>query len=187
MKATDAPDTRERLLEAALGVVHTQGFHRATLADIAREAGVPKGNVHYHFPTKQTLGAAVVDRRLAHQQAAVARWDELPSPRERLAAFVQMTVDARGELAEHGCPVGSLCSELGKDGGPLADHAGGLLAAWLAWLRTQFAELGHDDPERSAGHLLAAVQGASLLAHALGDPRHVEREAEHLRQWIGVS
>lgn len=183
----DVLDTRERLLEAALDVVHAQGFHRATLADVAQAAGVPKGNVHYHFPTKQSLGDAMVDRRLARQQAAIARWDDLPSPEERLAAFVQMTVDARVQLAEHGCPVGSLCSELGKDGGPLADHAAELFTGWLAWLRTQFAELDHDDPARSAGHLLAALQGATLLAHALGDPRHVEREAEHLRRWIEQS
>ena len=39
-------DKRVRLIEAAKELIHQQGFNLATLADIAQEADVPRGNVY---------------------------------------------------------------------------------------------------------------------------------------------
>ena len=51
---------RSRLLEAANRLVHAQGFNQTTLADIAREAEVPLGNVYYYFKTKEDIGHALI-------------------------------------------------------------------------------------------------------------------------------
>ena len=55
-------DKRERLLEAGRCLIHRQGFRHTTLADIARESGVPLGNVYYYFRTKDELLDAVAHR-----------------------------------------------------------------------------------------------------------------------------
>jgi len=54
---------RSRLLEAANKLVHAQGFNQTTLADIAREAEVPLGNVYYYFKTKEDIGHALIEHR----------------------------------------------------------------------------------------------------------------------------
>src|SRR5919197_5061390 len=111
MAKTQALDKRRRLVEAAMKLSYEQGYSRTTLADIAGEADVPLGNVYYYFKTKEAIGEALVEQRLADYRALRERWEEHPDPRNRLAAFVQMTLDKRRDLARSGCPIGSLCSE----------------------------------------------------------------------------
>ena len=62
---------RERLVAGASEVIHRQGVERTTIADIARAADVPVGNVYYYFKTKDELVEAAIDSRHArHPRAA---------------------------------------------------------------------------------------------------------------------
>lgn len=178
-------DKRSRLIEAAVQLVHTQGFARTTLADIAGAAQVPLGNVYYYFRTKDTIGEALVDQHAGRYATLRAQWERAGDTRSRLAAFVQMTADNRAALARSGCPVGTLCAELHKAGGPLAGRAGAIFGELLVWLETQFRALGRDaDAADLAVHLLSALQGVSLIAHTLGDPTYIDRETARLTDWI---
>ncbi|MBW2282462.1 MAG: TetR/AcrR family transcriptional regulator, partial [Deltaproteobacteria bacterium] len=56
------PDTRERILEAALQAFAEKGFDGASTREIAGRAGVPLGLIQYHFGSKQKLWQAAVDR-----------------------------------------------------------------------------------------------------------------------------
>ncbi len=55
-------DTRERIVSAAEDVVIREGVGRLTLESAAVEAGVSKGGVLYHFPTRAALVTAMVHR-----------------------------------------------------------------------------------------------------------------------------
>lgn len=55
------PDTHERILEAAFNVLSRQGYENTSIKDIAEDAGVAQGLVHYHFKSKQQLVLAVLD------------------------------------------------------------------------------------------------------------------------------
>ncbi len=179
------PDKRSRLIEAADVLVHRQGFNETTLADIAKEAKVPLGNVYYYFKTKDELGDALIEQRGRAYQALREEWDRKPDPKSRLNAFIQMTLDNRQVLARSGCPIGSLCEELHKDGGPLADRASALFEAFLSWLEVQFRALGQGKESAAHSiHLLSALQGATLLTHSFGTTSYVEREAARLKKWI---
>ena len=56
------PSVRERLLDSAEKVVGRDGVANLTLEAIARDAGVSKGGLLYHFPSKSALIIAVVQR-----------------------------------------------------------------------------------------------------------------------------
>lgn len=179
------PDKRERLLRTAAELVHHRGFRHTTLATLSREAHVPLGNVYYYFKTKREIAAAIVRDRSADFRRRRAVWDELRSPRDRLVAFVDMVLENRDRLARDGCPLGTLCSELNKEGGSTARRAARLLAEPLAWFEAQFRELGKGREAASlAVHLLSALQGVSVLANTIDDPAIVVTEAERLAQWI---
>ncbi len=62
-------DKRTRLIETAMKLAYRNGFRETSLADIAEAAHVPVGNVYYYFKTKEELGEAVVERRLAQFRA----------------------------------------------------------------------------------------------------------------------
>lgn len=53
-----------QIVGAATRVLARQGYARTSLLDIAREAGMSKGALHYHFPSKETLVSRVLERAL---------------------------------------------------------------------------------------------------------------------------
>ena len=88
-------------------------------------------------------------------------------------------------LARGGCPFGTLCSELHKEGGPLAEKSTALFGEPLAWIEDQFRADGHGDDSRGfAIHLLSALQGVSVLAHGSREPELVVMETRRLQDWI---
>src|ERR1700722_19640067 len=98
-------DKRSRLVIAAMSLSYQNGFSATSLADIAREAEVPLGNVYYYFKTKDEIGEAIVELRLSELSAQQQRWDEAGSPKERLCACVQAVFENKDFLAESGCAV----------------------------------------------------------------------------------
>jgi AcrR family transcriptional regulator len=59
---TDPVGVRDRLLNAAEQVAARDGVANLTLEAVAREAGVSKGGLLYHFPSKSALISATVER-----------------------------------------------------------------------------------------------------------------------------
>ncbi|HEX7892829.1 MAG TPA: TetR/AcrR family transcriptional regulator [Terriglobales bacterium] len=179
------PNKRSRLIQAASTLVYRNGFNETRLADIAAQGDVPPGNVYYYFKTKEEIGAAIIAERLSHIKAFLKKLDDIDSPRERLCAFVRMTLDNRKVLARGGCPIGTLCTELHKERGPLARQSTALFEEILAWLRTNFEALGNGGNSQAfAVHLLSALQGIAVLAHSLNNPEIVVAETELLQRWI---
>ena len=178
-------DSRKRLVRAAETVTYRYGYAGAALADIAKEARVPLGNVYYYFKTKDEIGNAIVELRVSRFQRLLQELDKAESPKERLCGFVQIKIRNREGLARSGCPVGTLCSELQKHGGAVAKRSRVLFAEALAWMERQFQGLGKGEDSRGlALHLLSATQGVSVLAHTFHDPTMIEMEAARLKEWI---
>ena len=178
-------DNRKRLLQAAEKVTYRHGFGKSALADIAKEARVPLGNVYYYFKTKDEIGDAIIDLRVSRFRRLLQELNKAASPKERLCGFVQIKINNREGLARSGCPVGTLCSELHKDGGVVAKKSTVLFAEALAWMEAQFQALGKGADSRGlAVHLLSATQGVSVLAHTFHDPGLIEMEAARLKEWI---
>jgi TetR/AcrR family transcriptional regulator, transcriptional repressor for nem operon len=178
-------DKRDRLIQTAVALVYQQGFHQTTLADIAQQAQVPLGTIYYFFKTKEALGEALVEHYLRDYQERCQQWDRNPDPKSHLESFLQMMLDYAPQLAESGCRIGTLCGELHKSGGPLAEQATRIFDELLTWLATQFRALGHgDESDDLAVHLLSAIEGAALLTHSFHTTAYFAREARRLQEWI---
>jgi AcrR family transcriptional regulator len=178
-------DNRTRLLQAAENVTYKQGVGNTTIADIAKEARIPLGNVYYYFKTKDEISDAIIELRVSRFRGLLKELDKAGSPKERLCGFVQLKIDNRQALARSGCPVGTLCSELHKHGGAVARKSTQLFAEALSWMETQFKAIGRGAESRGlAVHLLSATQGISVLAHTFHDPDMISMEAARLKQWI---
>ena len=54
-------DTREKILQAAFTVLSREGYENASIKEIAEEAGVAQGLIHYYFKSKQLLVLAVLN------------------------------------------------------------------------------------------------------------------------------
>ncbi|MER7443371.1 TetR/AcrR family transcriptional regulator [Micromonospora avicenniae] len=180
-----ASDKRKRLMAAAAEVVHRQGVERTTIADIARAADVPVGNVYYYFKSKDELVVAALSEHTRQLDLLTDRLNQLADPRERLKGLVETWVSQREVAARYGCPTGTLAMELDKrDDGGLDAEAGKVMRLLLDWVEQQFRELGLPEPDGLALTLVGAYQGMSLLANALREPRVMDREGARLLAWL---
>ena len=179
------PGKRERLVAAATQLLHQQGIERTTLADIAKAADVPAGNVYYYFKTKDDVIAAVSEGHAQQITTTLAFIDaHHRSAKTRLKAFVREFTAQSEIVAQHGCPLGGLCSELGKRPTQSRFAEAELMLLPIEWAEKQFRSLGRRDAHDLALELLAAYEGSALLANTLHDPHVLSRAAQRLNRWI---
>jgi TetR/AcrR family transcriptional repressor of nem operon len=151
------PGKRERLIAAASRLLHEQGVGRTTLADIAKAADVPAGNVYYYFKTKDDVVRAVIEAHVQQIKAILASIEARHrSPKSRLKAFVREFTAQSEIVAQFGCPLGSLCSELDKRVTEPGLPAAELMRLPIDWAEGQFRSLGRADARDLAFDLLAA-------------------------------
>ena len=97
-RPTIREENERALLEAAEWVFAEQGFAGATTAAIAQRAGLPKANLHYYFPTKETLYRAVIERVLTAWLAAASSFDTSEDPTIALSAYIGAKMDLAREM-----------------------------------------------------------------------------------------
>lgn len=112
-KAAAAEQTRALLLQGAFREVYKSGFQSADLDAVLRHAGVTKGALYYHFPSKKVLGHAVVTDVVAtimHEKwlRPLAAADD---PIAALVGIIEATM-AKPEDLHGGCPLNNLAQEM---------------------------------------------------------------------------
>ncbi len=178
-------DKRSRLVTAAGKLFHEQGVSTTTLANIAQLAEVPLGNVYYYFKSKDSIILAVIDyhRKLIQQQ-----FDELnvtPNTKERLQELVRQTATHSDQTANFGDALGSLCQELGKQGGQIAQAAAALMQEIMDWCEKQFTSLGKGDKAKQLAMILvSSLQGISLLTLTFKNASYTNQQADYLVNWL---
>jgi TetR/AcrR family transcriptional regulator, fatty acid metabolism regulator protein len=91
-------ERKERILEAALSVFSRRGYRDAAMDEIAGESETSKGGVYFHFPNKQTIFLALLDRmaKLLMQRAETAIEAE-PDPIRRIDAALLVVLKTFGD------------------------------------------------------------------------------------------
>jgi TetR/AcrR family transcriptional regulator len=131
-KPLTKPSIREinerTILKAAESVFAERGFSGATMSMIAARAGAPKANVHYYFPTKETLYRAVVEQVLTAWLDAAASFDASDDPKEALTAYIGAKMDLAREM-----PLSSqiYASEMMHGAPVVQDYLETTLADWV--------------------------------------------------------
>ncbi len=88
-------NARERILQAALDVAEECGAGHLSLDAVAKHAGVSKGGLLYHFPSKDDLMRALVEHHLEIAEEAIRAAEATPdSPNAVATALVQTHRDA---------------------------------------------------------------------------------------------
>ncbi len=94
-KRSESSETRARLVQAALSTLRERGPGRFTLDAVAAEAGISKGGLLHHFPSKGALAEAVLRYRLERFEARVQEYlEQEPAGSGRwLRAYVRAAFD----------------------------------------------------------------------------------------------
>lgn len=178
-------DNRERIIHAANRLIYIKGYNQTSFADVADEVGISKGNLHYHFRSKDDLLEAIIALRMQAIEKNLAQWDEeFPDPKDKLRRFVQMLLNEETDLVRYGCPLGSLNMELGKYQLELRDKSREMFDLFQQWLEKAFQQMGCQDSQSLSAHLLTMAQGAALMTYVYADGDLLKNECNKILQWI---
>jgi TetR/AcrR family transcriptional repressor of nem operon len=176
-----APDTADRILDAAERLVQTLGFNGFSYADISSELRITKASLHYHFATKAELGASLIARYQERFLAALEQIErDLSDAPARLAAYGALY----GEVLrkKRMCLCGMLAADHSTLPRAMREGVTGFFDANEAWLarvleagRRARAVAFSGSARAQARLLLGSFEGAMLVARSYGDP---ERFAE---------
>ncbi len=183
-RRTKGSQRRDALVAAARTTLHEQGVHATTLADVAAAAGIPVGNLYYYFKTKDDIVGAVLDAYDDDYPKLRQLLDTQPTPKDRLKTLVRLLIGAKDRITAHGCPIGSLCSELDKRDDALTHRGAEVLGRLVDIATVEFTNLGRSDASELGIALIAAYEGAALLANTMRNPDILTGEAARLERWI---
>jgi TetR/AcrR family transcriptional repressor of nem operon len=176
---------REEILDVAEAMIRNAGFNAFSTRDVASAVGIKSASVHYHFPTKADIGAAVTERytdRFLKQLGDPGRFKG--DPREVVALYVNSfreTLIRDDKLC--------LCAVLGAEIGGLPSEVGGPTRTFfdrnLAWLKkalTGSSKMSASEANAFAVHILASLEGGMILSKALDKEKVFENVATMLKR-----
>ena len=177
MRTTPSPgavnDTREKILDLADNFIRKRGYNAFSYKDIGDAIGIKPAAVHYHFPTKESLGAATLEREILAFRRNGADWQRLP-PEAQLEKLVRLFAGYRQRSMV--CIMGSLCPDYDTLPPLMQTALGTYSTDILEWVTTVLAEgrgsgaLRFDGtPADRALLILTALMSSLLLAKVTGD------------------
>lgn len=190
-----APDrTREALIEAAFWEMFRNGYRGASLDAILVTAGVTKGALYHHFPSKKELGYAVVDETIRSwfDRTWVEPLRATSDPVRGVAAVLRSVDRAQPQAAwELGCPLNNLAQEMSALDEGFRTRLQAIFRTWWSALgdclrRGQASGSIRRDvnPREVATFLIASVQGAAGLAKNARDPEPFRQTCRHLVAYL---
>lgn len=189
--------SRERLLDAAIGVIRAQGLHATTVDDLCAAAGVSKGAFFHHFASKEALAVAAADHWSETTAAAFAAapYHGLSDPADRVLGYLDFRASLIGDAIElYTCLVGTMVQEAFATspairdacGASILGHAATLEADIAAALRTARPDTADATTEAAslARYTQTVLQGAFVVSKAANDPDVVRDSIRHLRRYF---
>lgn len=168
---------RDHLIDSALKLFYAGGFNATGIDKILAEAGVAKMTLYKHFPSKDDLILAVLERRDEQFRAWLLGEMERsgPDPRAQLLAMFDaleswFNGEAFRPLGFNGCAFINVASEYGDLKHPAHQKASAHKQLIVDHLETLCENLGADDPIALAEQLALLKEGAISTAHVRGMP-----------------
>lgn len=166
------PETRDRLVHAAMQLFQEKGYGSTSIADILKKAGANSGSLYHFFPAKQDLLTAVLDTYLQGIRPMLLdpAWEGVEDPLERifvlLARYRQMLVETD---CFYGCPIGNLALELHEPDPAIRKRLAANFSAWTGAIEECLAAAAERlpadvDRKALAQFVLATMEGGVMQA-----------------------
>lgn len=171
--------TKLAIIDVAEKAILSHGYKAMSFRDVAAEVGIKSASVHYHFPTKGDLCAAVMARyRLEYAEQLALPKKKRQAAQKALNKFIDYF---KTRFVDQGHV--SLCTVLAAEKNLLDEATAQELADFYAlktdWLATvvsymQKEWMPTEEAMKYASQILASLHGASVLVRATGQTEYFE-------------
>lgn len=173
-------NAHDRMVKAASQLLSLDGMEGTSLSTVLAASDAPRGSIYHHFPQgkDQLISEAVT----AVGDGLLTRLSTIDTsgPEQVVLGFAALW---RELLVRSRTRAGCAVAAVAVSGGPALQHvAGTVFESWLVALSGLLEASGLEGPDarRFAGTLLAAIEGALVIARAESDLEPFDRVVEDL-------
>jgi TetR/AcrR family transcriptional repressor of nem operon len=164
---------RQTLLDAARPMVQARGYNALSFRDLAEKVGIKSSSVHYHFPTKGDLGAALArqytDEGAAYLETLLSSSPDIGACITRYAAIFRAALERDNRM----CLCGIMAAEHDDLPAQVREEVDRFTTLNLQWLTRLLSRRRSKGSQGMIGKqalaIYAAIQGAQLIARGRGD------------------
>lgn len=160
-------DTRQAIMDAARSTVQARGYNALSFREIGKEIGVTSASIHYHFPTKGALGAALARDYTAQGRTlldALVALDALSARFDGYLAIFRKALEDDNRM----CLCGIMAAEQHDLPAEVRQEVSAFTDLNVAWLEEQlaaaFPQMNDDERKDRSVAIFAAIEGAQLIA-----------------------
>lgn len=169
MARRSAEDNRRHILQTAGDLFYSNGVRAVGMDRIIKEGGIANATLYRQFATKDELVTAYLVGRNEHWWERLhAATEDKPDARTRILALFEMTDADMDQPQYRGCATLNIVTEFPAPAHPAHQAAVSHKKEVLDWLREQVKETGALRPDELADELMIILDGAQVLAAALG-------------------
>ena len=171
------------MIRTAASLFRAQGYHATGLNQVLAEGGLPKGSLYFHFPGGKEQLAVESMRRSGEElgsgiAAALASTADPAAALERVLALLGEHLVATD--FREGCPVATVALDAAAQSEPIRAACAGVYDSWQELVAQHLRAAGLPDADGLATVLVAAVEGAVLLARTRRDITPLHAVGTHL-------
>jgi TetR/AcrR family transcriptional regulator, transcriptional repressor for nem operon len=165
-------EMKDKIMAAARATVQQQGYNGLSFRELAKEVGIKSASIHYHFPTKGELGAAIAK---SYSEEAHALFESFLLQDTDPAVLLRRYTDVFRLALERDNRM-CLCGIMGAEYNELPAVVRAEVSAFAevneAWLTKVLEGSSPKDGQSAkdrASAIYAAVIGAQLIARSRND------------------
>jgi TetR/AcrR family transcriptional repressor of nem operon len=196
----DGTVTREKILDAAQGLILERGYAGMTVDSVLERVGITKGAFFYHFKSKDELARALI-KRFANEDSALytdmkARAEKLSDdPLQQVLIFIGLFEEMFEGLTEPypGCLFASYVYEMQQFDADTLELVKESFKTWRALLKEKFDTVAMLHPPQTdidtaslADAFTVVLEGAFVAGKALDEPDVIVKQLRHFKNYVAL-
>jgi TetR/AcrR family transcriptional repressor of nem operon len=181
--------TRGKILDEATQVFHRKGFLTTTINDLLDATGITKGNLYFHFASKEDVGLEVLRRAQSAFRGFLDDALQGETPGAKLDNFFSHAMERnRSKGFVGGCLFGNTALEASDNAPPFAELVSEVFAEWIAKLQETIqaaqasGQVRQDLPASALAELVVGtIEGGIMQSRLKKEEGPLKRAFDSLR------
>lgn len=185
-------ETKFRIRDAGFRLFRSNGFHNTSMNDIVEYTGVKKGNLYFHYGSKEDLALEVLKEGAERYDRYIASRISGTTTEQKLHNIIDAIFEYNTQPGPfHGCIFGNMALETGGSGTVLERFVRELFSGWEHMLEKHIIKgIGcgdfkpREEPLVLARVILAAIEGGIMLTKISGSFEHFTQCRDFIKSAI---
>jgi TetR/AcrR family transcriptional repressor of nem operon len=187
-------ETRNRVIETTISLINTSGYTGTSMDDIIKATGVKKGNLCFHFSSKEELVLQVLERAKDEYFAYLNKAVSLDSPLKNIESLLEAVYRFHKKRNfTGGCIFGNIILELTESNPRISSIAGSALQQWIDLMDKLISDAVSSGEikipltaKTAAEHIVASMEGGIMLARIRKSDEPLRSCMENIYYMLGI-